>query len=564
VFVISEPNSAASKHDTLIALFTTALFGTFWFVSLGLWPFVNPTHIDWMIEGDWMGHLFGWLFVRSGPWSIPLAQAPQLVAPFGSSAALTDAIPLLSVIAKIFSPFFGPRFQPFGLWMLLGVMGTGFAGVLSMRAHFKDWFSLSLIGALFVVNPIVSTRYGHPPFFGMWSLVGLVGASLWPVSGAVSGRKLVKSTLLLLFLGCATNAYLAVMASGVAFAVVLRVALVDRKIPLNESLLWLCATPIVSLGTLSLFGFVSGLNSSSMESLAIEGFGQFSADLLTFVNPADWSRFLSPIAMGPRQYEGWAYLGLGVIALSLISAFQFVRIRPGLKTWAFFAPILVVALAMCFYALSNIATIRGQMIADFSSLYAHAGKWPSVFRSSGRFVWPMHALIGLTGVLAVSKFKSIVTRRAVLGFAALLQFADFNPGHMPFHTPREPAVFSPFKDPAWQLMSQGYKDIIMHPIQIQWTCGFDGPLVAKLSWEAYLHNLTINSGHVGRPPPGTDCNRHLAPSELKSDAVYIAYFPQWHSDFLNAGFICAPLEGTTVCVDSKNETPLKRLLQSRL
>ena len=48
---------------------------------------------------------------------------------------------------------------------------------------------------------------------------------------------------------------------------------------------------------------------SDPHDLAIEGFGQFSADLLTFVNPLQWSRFFPAIAMGPRQYEGFAYLG---------------------------------------------------------------------------------------------------------------------------------------------------------------------------------------------------------------------------------------------------------------
>ena len=40
------------------------------------------------------------------------------------------------------------------------------------RAWFKDTASLIFAGCLFVVNPIVSTRYGHPPFFIFWVLTG--------------------------------------------------------------------------------------------------------------------------------------------------------------------------------------------------------------------------------------------------------------------------------------------------------------------------------------------------------------------------------------------------------
>jgi hypothetical protein len=104
---------------------------------------------------------------------------------------------------------------------------------------------------------------------------------------------------------------------------------------------------------------------------------------------------------------------------------------------------------------------------------------------------------------------------------------------------------------------------VIQPVQIQWTCPFDHHLVSKLSWEAYRNRLSINSGHVGRPPPGTDCNHHLTPDELKDDTIYVPYFREHLPDLLNAGFVCGQLDTAVVCVSPRRQTPLLLELQRR-
>jgi hypothetical protein len=542
------------------ALLAVSVFGFIWAHAIGLTQFMNPRFIDWMIEGDWMGHLFGWLFTKNGPWALPLAQAPDLVAPAGSSAALTDAIPLLSVLGKLVAPLLGDRVQFFGLWMVLGVIGTGAAGVLVCRAWLEDAWSLSFAGFLFVMNPIVTTRYGHPPFFAFWMLTGLVGACLWPVTSPHSARRTAGVTLALGFLACATNGYLAVMGSLLVGASIVRLVLVSRSFQAPEALGWLAAGPLVCLLSLWLFGFISGARSSPMGNLAIEGFGQFSADLLTFVNPTTWSRFVRPIAMGGRQYEGFAYLGLGTLLLLAVRAALLVKYRPTKTEVLTWVPLALACAVMALYALSNVVTVAGKQVADLSSFYAKLGPWPSVFRSSGRFVWPLFAWLTMTAALALSRVRTAWVRPAVLGAAALLQLLDFDVTRTPLHKPYP--EFHELQDPAWQLMKD-YRHVVIHPVQIQWTCPFNHELVAKLSWEAVKQRLSINSGHVGRAPPGTDCNRHLAPGELREDTVYLPYFEQFLPDFTTAGFVCGPVEGTVVCVSPRRQTALSQELLRR-
>lgn len=550
----------ASRSSMTRAILVVVVFGLVWAKALGLTQFADPTFIDWMIDGDWMGHLFGWLFTRNAPWALPLAQAPDLVAPAGSSAALTDAIPLLSVIGKLLSPLFGERMQLFGLWMVSGVIATGVAGVLVCRAWLHDTASLALAGCLFVMNPIVSTRYGHPPFFAFWMITALVGACLWPVADLKSARRTAAVTLALGFLCCATTAYLAVMGSALVGAALLRLAL-TRQFKAPEALGWLVAGPLVSLGSLWLFGFVTGARGTPTGNLAIEGFGQFSADLLALVNPLNWSRFFGGIPMGFRQYEGYSYLGLGVLALLVVRLAMLKQHRPSRRDLLLALPLVVAFSVMAAYSLSNIVTVAGKPIADFSAFYAKLAPWPSVFRSSGRFIWPLFAFLTMTAALTAAHLKTPWVRQFVLGGAVLLQFVDFDPTRTSIRHPYPP--FEPLKDPAWQLMKDGYKHVVVHPVQIQWTCPFDGKLIAALSWEAYRQRLSINSGHVGRPPPGTNCTAHLPATSLDRDTIYIPYFKEYYPDFLLPQLACAPMDGRLVCVSRDHDTPLLRELVRR-
>lgn len=548
------------RAQLAIVLTLVVAFGVGWFHALGLGQTLNPTNVSWMLEGDWMGHLFGWLFTRNGPWALPLATAPDLAWPAGSSAALTDAIPLAAVLAKLVSPLEPLSFQYFGLWMLLGVVGLGVAGVLLLRPHVKDPVLLTLGGMVFVLNPIVSTRYGHPPFFGFWAITALVGLNLWPAEDLKTARRVAVAALVLGFLGCAMNAYLAVMCSGVMLAAVVRLVVLGH-FPRREAAAWIGAAPLVSLLSLWLFGFVAGATSAPMSNLAAEGFGQFSADLLTFANPTSWSRFLPGIATGPRQYEGFAYLGLGVLALLALRLVLLKWRRPTKADWKGLAPMLVVVLGMSFYALSNHVTIAGRPIADLSVLYSRLGSLPSVFRSSGRFVWPLHALLTFIAVLTAPRFLRPRAARAVLGVALLLQVVDFDATKTPLHRPAPEFDF--LRAPEWDLLGKDYRHIAIHPVQIQWICPFNPVLVTRLSWEAYRQRMSINSGLVGRPPPGIDCRRHLAPTELDPQTVYVPYFPEYVADFLAPGWVCGVLEGVPLCVSPNRDTPLKQLLQQR-
>lgn len=537
-----------------------AAFAFAWFGAQGGWDTLDPTNISWMLEGDWLGHLLGWFFVRNGPFGLPMTLAPDLIYPYGSSAAFTDAIPIASFVTKLFSPLLPVSFQFFGWWIFKGFVVHGWVGFFTARLFTKDWVTVTLVGCLFVLNPMLIGRYGHPPFYAMWTVFLLVALGFAPVSDTPHARRLLLVGAAVAAFAGGVNTYLAVMAFALVLALIARFALAERRITWREALVWLALGPGGVLLSMAFFGFFHGLGGGPPMRLGVEGFGQFSSDLLTFINPADWSRIVPKLPMGYRQGEGGAYLGLGVL---LLLVFRLIPGKHKVKVFSVGAvPTLLVASAMAFYALSSIVTVGGKMVLSLEWLYAPFSTLTSMFRSSGRFVWALHALVTLLAVSGVSRFAARAwLGRVVLLLACALQCYELKTSLSGFNG--EYAQFKPLPSPTWSLMGE-YKHLFVHPVQVQWICPYDHELIAHLSWEAYRQHLTINSGHVGRVPDliADNCMRHLPPNELDAQTVYVVHFPQFLGDFTQAGYHCGAVEERVLCVSPDRETKLKAALDA--
>lgn len=82
--------------------------------------------------------------------------------------------------------------------------------------------------------------------------------------------------------------------------------------------------------TLALEWWASGLIGAG-QNLALWGFDHFSMNLNALINPLTRSRVLPPLPTTAAQYEWFAYLGLGMLALGVLPLF--LRVRARLPWW---------------------------------------------------------------------------------------------------------------------------------------------------------------------------------------------------------------------------------------
>jgi hypothetical protein len=123
------------------------------------------------------------------------------------------------------------------------------------------------------------------------------------------------------------------------------------------------------------------------------------------------------------QYEGDAYLGLGVLlmlALTVMSAPKRVADFCA-RNWPLSATVVLCAL----YAASNRIYVGGTLVADIH-LPPAIFELGSYFRASGRFVWPLSYTLGLLPVAFVCRRWPGASALVIASAASALQLVDAN------------------------------------------------------------------------------------------------------------------------------------------
>jgi hypothetical protein len=330
-----------------------------------------------------------------------------------------------------------------------------------------------------------------------------------------------------------------------------RLWLVDRQLSARAMFLF-CALALAStLLVYYLFGYIGWKQTD----LTAEGFGQFSSDLTALINPMGWSNYAPDLPAHARQPEGFAYLGLGagglLVLASLLALAAPLRSLRSLRRHAL---LLLVTFAMLVYSWSSLVCLRGQLVLDLSAYYAPFQKLTGIFRSSGRFVWPLHLLLLTPGVAVLAGLRNRWLARAALALAVAVQAADLRPR---LEFPEIP--FARLTSSAWLGIGNEYAHLALVPMQLQWVCYYDAALVNRLSDLAYRQTLTFNSGNFMRKEPGLEaqCGRHL--ERMDARTVY-AVDPAYLSDFRPYNAVCGALDGLLLCVDGRRATRLRDAL----
>jgi hypothetical protein len=560
-----------ARQAHLVPTLVAALLGAAWAVYQVGPAALDPTYTRWALRGDWAMAWLSWSYFRSEPWGLPLGFTDGFLHPVGVTLANADSVPGLGLLLRPLAPLLPRAFQYLGPWLVLC-----FALQAALGSRIVALFSPSrphavLGGVLFALVPILTHRFGHVALCGQWLLVGLLWLHLTPCEERRTARRLLGLALLFVLLSAGVHPYLCAMTLALALALVARLGWAERQVGLVGAAAWSAGLVGGALGVMALLGYFGAPSRAP-------GFSHYSANLLAFLNPMGLSRFVRWLPVGEGQYEGFGYLGLGVLLLGAVSLglYRARGRRLGPLPWRSLTPLLAVSVLMALFSLSSRVRLGPWTVLSYQGLYeALLRPVGETFRAPGRFIWPLGYLCVAGAVLLL--LHSLRDRprwaTAALAAAVLLEAVELTP---PAPGGRLGGSARTFEDPAWARASGHYAHLVLYPPLLSDGAGrgcptetiFSDEDAAALGHLAYGLGLTINSGHPARLDGARAeayCQRleqDVARGELDARSVYVV-LPALAERFeagTGARAVCGNLDGLRVCVSTEGHPAFRELL----
>jgi hypothetical protein len=405
------------QSSKILPFFISICIGFLVFLTV-IGPYaLRPSNIAWLGHGDPATHYLGWEFFRHIGWSFPLGLNPSYGLEISNAILYSDSIPVLAFLFKPFSLLLTSPFQYFGLWLLLCFIFQAWFTYQLISLVTKNTIFCTLGACLFCLSPPMLWRmYEHLSLAGHFLILASLYLALVPLH-----RYQSRYWIILLIVSALTHAYLLAMVGLIWLADVL-----GRLI--NKSLSGKGALTECVIGVLAVFiacwqaGYFSvGAGVSS------GGFGYLRLNLVSLINPMGWSFVLPDIPVAKGDYEGFNYLGLGIILLALVAIPSLLSFKTGMFHQIRKRPFLL--LAMIGLLLFSVSNRLG--IASFN--YEYVLPTPlldlaNIFRASGRMFWPIYYLVLLAIIFLVVRGYSKRVATMMLGLALLIQVIDTSKG----------------------------------------------------------------------------------------------------------------------------------------
>ncbi len=547
------PPPVPAAAAAIAALGATAVFGA---------EHVYPLHTEWLMRGDFALHFLGWHVYRTSPWTLPLGATQNLIWPVGSSVGLTDSIPLASAFFKLLDPLLPPTFQFIGIWLVTCFALQGLFGALLMRLA-TPHPGRQLLGALlFVLSPPLAIRFGHAALSAHWVLLAALWLTFLEGADRLSWRR-VGGWTLLAGVTATIQPYLLLMVALLMLAAFGREVMVEpRRLPQAA------AHVAAGLGAAWLGLWQSGsLIVPSAAGLTMGGFGDYSANLLTFIMPTEANTWLSPGPLRyatPAQYEGYAYLGLGVLVLALGALARGIvrrrRLVPGVLVR--YLPLALALVVLTALALGPVVTAGPWVLGSYDpSIWGPL----TTFRSSGRMIWPLYYAAVTAILCAVARSRHRAATLA-LGVALAVQAADMS-GMVPWiRTIGDHGFRDALVSRVWAVAPRHYTRLVLLPSNL---CAREGVLdLRAFLLLAGRERLAINAGATARYDRRrateycAELARDVEAGLWDPDALYVMAPDQLPSPATAGDRVCGVADGVGLCVSAasyarwRNDAPL--------
>jgi len=467
------------------------LMGAITFIVVVGVGILNPRNVSWLLaDFDMTLEYLGWVFYRYGPWTFPIGLNPNFGLDISSSIIYSNSLPLFAMVFKPISGLLGEPFQFWGAWILLCFVLQAWMAWKLLGLITKDIWIKSFATGLLLFSPPMFSQIGfHNSTVGHFPILAALYLILRP-----NQDKRVLWWSLLLPCTLMIHPYTFAMLVALWLADLLDKFVIQKKL----SILQVLPEIVCAFTATILIAWQAGyfMNVSPGET----GFGVYRMNLLALFDPsgfdaANWSFLYSlPWVRSNNNYEGFVYLGLGLITVLLISLPMMVKHRDRviqlLRGHVF---IVLCLICLTLFALSsNISIGPWTFIIPLSPKLLSIA---SILRASARMFWPVFYVISFTVIYFLIRGYSKKIATTVLGLALAIQIFDTSGAWLEIkHKINHPGVqpVSSLSDPFWDAAANHYKKVVRVPV---WN---EQAIWEKFANYAAQNQLGTNSVFMGR------------------------------------------------------------------
>lgn len=399
---------------------------------------INPLQTDKVFmtnNNDYIQAFLGWYYFKNDSWHWPLGLIKNYSYLMDTSITYTDSIPLIAVLLKILNPLLPEFFNYLGVILILNYILQAIFAILLLR-QLSCHKIISVLGSLFFIfSPILFQRASvtmHIALSSHWIIL----AAMYLYFKKHSFAFFKWSLLILISIG--THFYLSAMIGFIFISDCLKHLFVKKDLNKYLLCLYLLCISIFSLLLMYSLGYFSTKNP------AAGGLGRFSMNLVApfmplnipyikginehffFLGLETISNFKFPAVTTARvgQFEGFNYLGLGILSLlsiALIKSPKYLSsINKKIKNhWPLLLSVFFLIIASLSPLLS-IGTYSTQL--NYPNWLIHY--W-SILRASGRLFWPVHYMCILIAIVSISRIYKSKTAIFMICFCLCIQYWDF-------------------------------------------------------------------------------------------------------------------------------------------
>jgi len=474
---------AFNKYEYIKEIFIGFLVGFVFFLYIYGSDPLFFSNVNWIYQqkGDVFQHQIGWEWFRQEPWQLPIGKITNYGYPLGTTIFLTDSIPLLAVVFKIISPWLSEQFQYLGLWLLISISGQ-FIISLFILNEFTASLIKRVLGAFLLTlsPPMLFRSFAHASLSAHWIIL----IAIWFLILAYRKKLNYWAWIPLIALAVLIHPYFVAMVLPLWFVSYLYQTRTFRNY-LQFFGQFIAVVLLLIIMFFSLLCISLGLNN-----LDEIGYGYYSWNFAGFFDSQGYSTFLEPLPSGtPGQYEGFSYLGLGILIILPLAIILYFSKEFSPRHYSFLTPITIVSLFFSVFALTNTALIGDHLLWKVQ-LSEGLFQLFSIFRASGRFIWPVFYFITVFTIVSIT--RNIRYSSLVFIIALVIQIADLQPLFSHLHINEPESYHSSMSSEFWQKAAQANKHLAVIPIVLPWD-GYE-----PIALYAKENNLTINWGYFAR------------------------------------------------------------------